>query len=85
MTIPIELLRTRYAVAYKIIRSERRMREHVFRNDPITRAAKLKEMDDLLSILDWMKDGLKPYCEAGYEQEPLIEVLGSPKGQGDYI
>ena len=68
-------LRAKFERAYRIIRAERRMREHVFRADADKQAAKVAEMDELLAILTEMKDLLK-------EQTGLIEqprLLDVPK------
>lgn len=67
-------LRAKYTVAYKIISRERKMREHVFRNDPVARKQKLEEMDRLLEIVTEFKDELKEHVGATYEQPALIDV-----------
>jgi hypothetical protein len=71
-------LRAKYVQAVRIIRSERKMREYVFRSDPIKLNAKLIEMDMLLSIVTEFKDELKahlacPVGSAGAEQMALID------------
>lgn len=73
MTTTTEL-RERYEAAVKIARAEKRMRQHVFRNQPATLAAKMAEMDTLLDTLAWLKDELKPHCEPEYEQPALLDV-----------
>lgn len=67
-------LRAKYKTAYKIVARERKMREHVFRNDPVALRQKVAEMDRLLEILTAFKDELKEHVGAGYEQTALIEV-----------
>lgn len=67
-------LRAKYTVAYKIIQRERKMREHVFRNDPVARKQKVAEMDRLLEIVTAFKDELKEHVGNGYEQPALIDV-----------
>jgi hypothetical protein len=67
-------LRAKYKAAYKIIHRERKMREHVFRNDPVARQQKLAEMDRLLQIVTELKDALKEHVGVGYEQPALIDV-----------
>lgn len=67
-------LRTRYTTAYRIIQRERRMREHVFRDDPAARVKKVAEMDVLLGILTELKDELKALLPPSYEQPTLLDV-----------
>jgi hypothetical protein len=67
-------LRAKYTQAVRIIRAERRMREHVFRNDPVKLNEKLVEIDMLLGILTELKDALKPHCEPGVEQMALLDA-----------
>lgn len=64
----------KYTTAYRIIRSERAMRERVFPEGHPRRVEKLQEMDKLLEVLDWMKDELKLHLEPEYEQPALIDV-----------
>lgn len=66
-------LRAKYIQAVRIIRSERKMREYVFRSDPIKLNAKLVEIDMLLSIITEFKDALKEHIGAGVEQMALID------------
>jgi hypothetical protein len=66
-------LRAKYVQAVRIIRAERAMRAHVFRNDPVKLNAKLIEMDMLLSIVTEFKDELKEHIGAGQEQMALID------------
>jgi hypothetical protein len=64
-------LKTKFTTAYKIIMSERKMREYVFRDDPLKQSKKLQEIDTLLTILVEMKDALKEHC---LEQPRLLDV-----------
>jgi hypothetical protein len=73
-------LRQKYEAAYRIIRSERRMRDQVFRDNPAKRAAKLREIDALMLILTELKDALKPHCEPSSEQGALLDL----PAKGDY-
>lgn len=66
-------LRAKYTTAYRIMMRERRMREHVFANDPVKLNAKLVEIDILSQIVSDFKDALKPHCEPGVEQMALLE------------
>lgn len=66
-------LRAKYTTAYRIIKHERRMREHVFRHDPVMLNIKLLEIDALLSILTEFKEALKPYVDVEEEQLTLID------------
>lgn len=59
MMVAEEELRTRFAKAYMTLKAERKMREYVFRADPVKAAAKLHEMDECIETLVWMKDQLK--------------------------
>jgi hypothetical protein len=72
-------LRAKYAQAYRIIKRERAMRAHVFRDDPVKLNAKLVEVDILLQIITEFKDALKEHIGPGQEQMALIEPL--PTGQ----
>jgi hypothetical protein len=67
-------LRALYTRGYKIVREEKSMRLHVFRGNPSKQAAKVAEMDELLAIMDAMKDELKKYIGDGYEQVTLLDV-----------
>lgn len=64
-------LRAKYAQAYRIIKRERAMRDHVFRNDPAKRNEKLVEMDMLLTILTDFKDEIKAHV-GSQEQLALL-------------
>jgi hypothetical protein len=64
-------LKSLYTEAVKIVRAERKMREHVFRGKAEMRAAKLAEMDRLLDIMRQIKDAAK--AQVGAEQMNLIE------------
>jgi hypothetical protein len=66
-------LRAKYIQAVRIIRQERKMREYVFRSDPIKLNAKLVEIDMLERILTELKDALKEHIGAGQEQMALID------------
>lgn len=66
-------LRAKYIQAVRIIRQERKMREYVFRSDPIKLNAKLVEIDMLLTLVTEFKDALKPHVSPGQEQMALIE------------
>jgi hypothetical protein len=66
-------LRAKYTQAVRIIRAERAMRAHVFRNDPVKLNAKLVEIDMLLTIVTELKDALKEYIGPGQEQMALID------------
>jgi hypothetical protein len=66
-------LRLKFNTAYRIIKRERAMRDHVFRNDPAKRAEKLVEMDMLLAILTDFKDALKEHVGI-QEQMALIDA-----------
>lgn len=72
MTTTTEL-RQRYEAAKTIARAELAMRMAVFPEGHPKRHAKLKEMVDLLRILAWMKDEVKPHCEPEVEPEPQPE------------
>ncbi len=70
-------LRAKYTQAVRIIRAERKQREWVFRlacpvGKPDKLAAKLVEMDMLLTILGELKDALKPHVEL--EQPRLLDA-----------
>jgi hypothetical protein len=67
-------LKTKFNTAYKIIARERKMREYVFRHDPLVREAKVAEMDKLLAIVTELKDELKPHCDPGHEQPLLLDA-----------
>lgn len=67
-------LRALYTEAHNIIKAERRMREHVFRDKPSKRDAKVAEMDQLLAIVMKMKDELKEHIGVGYEQPRLLDA-----------
>ena len=67
-------LRAKFEAAYKIIQRERKMRAHVFRHDPFVRAAKLDEMDKLLTLVTEIKDLAKLACEPSPEQPPLLDM-----------
>lgn len=67
-------LRNKFKTAYKIIERERKMREHVFRNDPVAREQKVKEMDRLLAIVTEFKDELKQHVGVAHEQATLLDV-----------
>jgi hypothetical protein len=62
-------LRRKYTTAYRIIRKERAMRDHVFPPGNEKRADKLAEMDELLTILMEFKNALK--AQIGSEQEQM--------------
>ena len=66
-------LRAKHVQAVRIIIAERKMREWVFRNDPVKLNAKLVEIDMLRAIVDWMKDELKAHIGPGVEQMALID------------
>lgn len=68
-----EELRKDFETAYKIIKAERKMREFVFRGDPVKRDAKVAEMDKLLEVLTRFKDALKVEVNA-VEQPMLLDV-----------
>lgn len=70
----LDELRQKYATAYKIIQRERRMREHVFRNDPVASKQKMAEMDRLLEILVVMKDFCKEHVQGEIEQTTLFDL-----------
>lgn len=55
-------LETAWRTARRIAQRERNMRQAVFQNDPPKQLAKLEEIDTLLTILDQLKDALKPHC-----------------------
>ena len=74
MTMTQDELRAKFKTGFKIIARERRMREYVFRNDPVAREQKLGEIDRLLEILTEIKDELKERMEADYEQPTLLDV-----------
>lgn len=67
-------LRAKFNTGFKIIARERRMREHVFRNDPVAKEQKLREIDLLLEILTEIKDELKERMGGDYEQPALLDV-----------
>jgi hypothetical protein len=69
-------LRDKFTVAYKIIARERKMREHVFRHDPVLRSKKLAEMDELLALVVELKDFCKEHVEPSFEQPVLLDVPG---------
>jgi len=71
-------LRAKYSQAYRIIKRERAARENVFRHDPAKRAAKLVEMDMLLTILTEMKDALKQYVGDGPASQEQMALLDPP-------
>jgi hypothetical protein len=50
----------------------------VFRHDPAKRAAKLVEMDMLLTILTEMKDALKQYVGDGPASQEQMALLDPP-------
>lgn len=64
MTYTLDHLRADYAILYKMLKAERHMREHVFRNDDAKRTAKVQEADAALAALDRMKDAHKAMLEA---------------------
>jgi len=70
----LDELKARYITAYRIIQRERKMREHVFRDDPAARLQKVAEMDVLLGILTELKDELKALLPPTYEQPTLLDV-----------
>lgn len=74
MTMTKDELRAKFNTAYKIIARERRMREHVFRNDPVALRQKVLEIDLLQNILTEFKDELKERMGGDYEQVTLLDV-----------
>lgn len=69
-----EELRKDFETAYRIVRAERRMREHVFRGDTVKRDAKVAEMDKLVEILTRWKNELKPLVDDYMEQGVFFDV-----------
>jgi hypothetical protein len=67
-------LRRLYTEAVKIARAELRQRQWVFRDRPDMLKAKVAEIERLLLILETMKDALKPYVDAEFEQPALLDV-----------
>lgn len=74
MTMTKDELRAKYNTAYRIIARERRMREHVFRNDPVALRQKVNEINLLEGILTELKDELKERMGDDYEQPTLLDV-----------
>jgi hypothetical protein len=66
-------LRTKYTQAVRIIRAERRMVEHLFQSDPVTKGVKLVELDMLLTLITEFKDELKAHLSSGEAQMQLID------------
>ena len=67
-------LESAWRTARRIAQRERNMRQAVFRNKPALQVAKLEEMDTLLTILDRLKDELKPHCtQEPTQQQPLFD------------
>jgi primosomal protein N'' len=55
----MEALRRDYETVYKALTQEKRMREHVFRNEPEKLRRKVGEIDDALAALARLKDTAK--------------------------
>jgi hypothetical protein len=67
-------LRALYTEAVKIVRRERKMRQFVFRADPLRLQAKVAEMDRLEHLLTQIKDAAKRGCDDVMEQATLLDV-----------
>lgn len=67
-------LRAKFNTAFKIVKAERRMREHVFQPGHPKRDEKLREMDRLLEIVTEFKDELKQHVGVDFEQSTLLDV-----------
>lgn len=67
-------LEAQWRTARRIAQRERNMRQAVFENKPALQLAKLEEIDTLLTILDRLKDELKPHCaQESTQQQPLFD------------
>ena len=75
MSYALDHLRADYATLYKMLKAERGMREHVFRNDPAKRTAKVQEADDALAALERMKNAHKAMLEAAVQGEAAQPTL----------
>ena len=75
MSYTMDHLRADYATLYKMLKAERAMREHVFRNDTAKRTAKVQEVDGALAALDRMKDAHKIMLEADGHSEAAQPTL----------
>jgi len=77
--VTLEELKKDWEEAYAIMKRERDMRLKVFGPNHPQRKAKVEEIDRLFAIVKGFKDALKPHCEPGYEQPPLMDI---PKKAG---
>lgn len=75
----LDELRKQWGEAYAIIKRERAWRQKVFAKNPRLLKEKLEEVNTLQETLRKWKDELKPHCEPGLEQSPLLDV---PKKAG---
>ena len=67
-------LRAKYIQAVRIVRAERRMVEHLFQSDPVTKGVKLVEIDMLLTIVTELKD----FCKLHVDDTQQMALIDPP-------